>query len=67
MGAIGRSQGRKPQFSPERHYIFWGGMNKPRRTEKKPQKGRRETSGEWGKHSILIVCDSYPTYSHHEF
>lgn len=43
----GRSQGRGPELSPERHYNFWGGMNRPGRTEKKPQKGRRETSREW--------------------
>lgn len=43
----GRRQGRGPKLSPERHYNFWGGMNRPERTEKKPQKGRRETSREW--------------------
>ena len=51
VGAIGtgsgRSQGRGSKLSPERHYSFWGWMNSPGITEKKSQKGRRETSTGW--------------------
>lgn len=33
-----------PKLNPERCYNFWGGRNWPEETEKKPQKGKRETS-----------------------
>lgn len=42
----GWSQGRGPKLSPERCYSFWGQRKRPEAAEKKPHKGRRETSRE---------------------
>lgn len=38
--------GKRAKLSPERCYSFWGQRKRPEEAEKKPHKGRRETSRE---------------------